>query len=169
MDPLDIVAELARTERAALVRIARHEGAGPEDAVDCAQEALCVLLRLSQRGELPPDRAAWPAYLGGIVRNTAKNWRRRHHRARPHDTIEDEVGADVAAAPDLLASAEEHVRLRACVDRLCDTQRSVVTMRMLDERPGEDVANELGISRNHVDVLLHRAKRALRACLLEGE
>jgi len=56
-------------------------------------------------------------------------------------------------------------RLRACVSELCEIQRAVVTLRMLDERPGEDVAMVLGISRGHVAVLLHRAKRALRACM----
>jgi RNA polymerase sigma-70 factor (ECF subfamily) len=36
---------------------------------------------------------------------------------------------------------------------------------MLEERPGEDVALALGILKGHVAVLLHRAKRALRACM----
>lgn len=174
MDPLDVVAQLARAERGSLVRIARGEGATAEDAVDCVQEGLCTMLRLAQKGELPEAREEWPPLLGGIVRNAARNHRRRHHRARPHASLEmlgdggaiptDDVAGDV-----LLAAAEEHVRLRACVDRLCDTQRSVVMMRMLEERAGEDVAAELGISRGHVDVLLHRAKKALRACMLEGE
>lgn len=173
MEPLDVVAGLARTERAALVRIARSEGASPEDAVDCAQEALCTMLRLAQRGELPSDPSEWPAFLGGVARNAARNLRRRHHRARPHASLDvvgpDDAGAlDAATSDALLVAAEDHIRLRACVDRLCDTQRSVVTMRMLEERAGEDVAAELGISRGHVDVLLHRAKRSLRACMLEG-
>ena len=169
MEPLDIVAELARTERASLVRIARNEGASPEDAVDCAQEALCTMLGLAQRGELPAERAEWPHLLGGVVRNAARNHRRRHHVARPHEALEtgEELAGGEATSLALLESAEEHVRLRACVDRLCDTQRSVVTMRMLEERDGEDVAVELGITRGHVDVLLHRAKKALRACMLE--
>lgn len=169
MEPLDIVARLARTERVSLVRIARHEGASPEDAVDCAQEALCTLLGLAQRGELPPDETEWPHLLGGVVRNAARNHRRRHHVSRPHEELGagGELAGDEATSLALLESAEEHVRLRACVDRLCDTQRSVVTMRMLEERDGEDVATELGITRGHVDVLLHRAKKALRACMLE--
>ena len=38
-------------------------------------------------------------------------------------------------------------------------QRRVVTLRMLDEQPGEDVAELLGLSPNHVAVLLMRACR----------
>ena len=41
-------------------------------------------------------------------------------------------------------------------------------LRMLEERPGEDVARALGISSGHVAVLLHRAKAALRTCMTEG-
>jgi RNA polymerase sigma-70 factor, ECF subfamily len=75
---------------------------------------------------------------------------------------------DDAADSELwIARAEEHVRVQACVARLCDTQRAVVTLRLLDERGGEDVAAALGLTRGHVDVLLHRAKHALRACLIE--
>ena len=73
------------------------------------------------------------------------------------------------AADELLACAEAHVRLRACVAELCEVQRSVVLLRLLDERPGEDVAAVLGISRGYVDVLMHRAKAALRACMLRGD
>jgi RNA polymerase sigma-70 factor, ECF subfamily len=64
--------------------------------------------------------------------------------------------------------AEEHVRLRACVAELCEVQRAVITLRMLEEQPGDDVGRALGISSNHVAVLLLRAKNALRACMNES-
>jgi len=40
-------------------------------------------------------------------------------------------------------------------------------LRLLEERAGEDVAAVLGITRGHVDVLLHRAKASLRECMTE--
>ena len=73
---------------------------------------------------------------------------------------------DAPLADDLLARAEEHVRLRACVAELCDVQRAVVTLRRLEELPGEDVGRTLGISPKHVARWLLRAKSALRACLV---
>jgi RNA polymerase sigma-70 factor (ECF subfamily) len=42
-----------------------------------------------------------------------------------------------------------------------------VTLRLVEERDGEDVASALGISRGYVDVLLHRAKGSLFACMME--
>jgi RNA polymerase sigma-70 factor (ECF subfamily) len=164
---LGILSDLARVGRGDLVRVARREGASPEDAVECVQDALCTFLQVAQKKQLPEDPATWPGYLAGVVRNAARNKRRLHHVARPHDDIE---GLPLPTLPEgsaeaLVAEAEEHVRLRACVDQLCETQKAVVMLRLLEEQPGEDVAASLGISRGYVDVLLHRAKASLRVCM----
>jgi RNA polymerase sigma-70 factor (ECF subfamily) len=102
-----------------------------------------------------------------MVRNAARNRRRRHDRARPHEDLDAHplAAADEAGADEAIARAEDHVRLRACVEELCEIQKAVVTLRMLEEQPGEDVAQALGISAGHVAVLLHRAKHALRVCM----
>lgn len=170
-EPLDVVGRMIRSERVELVHVARREGLGSEDAIDAVHDALCTFLKLAQRKELPDDPSALPAFLAGIVRNAARNKRRLHHVARPHhdvDAIDRIDGTDEELATDAMVElAEEHVRLRACVDRLCDTQKAVVTLRLLEEQRGEDVATTLGISRGYVDVLLHRAKHSLRACMME--
>jgi len=166
-DVLETLSRAVRAQRSALAAVARREGLGEEDAIDCVHDAFCTFLRLAIRGDLPAeaDRAA---YLAGIVRNAARNKRRRHHVARAHDALDERaLASDDDAADEKLARAEEHVRLRACVEQLCDTQRAVVTLRMLEERDGEDVAAALGITRGHVDVLLHRARSSLLACMTE--
>ena len=167
-DALDLLGHVAARSRAQLAEIARREGLGPEDAVDCVHDAYCTFLGLALRGDLPTDEASWPSFLGGVVRNAARNKRRRHDHARPHDALDAlEPRADEPSTEALVARAEEHVRLRACIGTLCETQRAVVTMRLLEEQPGEDVAAALGISRAYVDVLLHRAKGSLLACMNE--
>ena len=140
---------------------------GAEDAVDCLQESLCRLLDAHGRGALPEDETQWPGILAGMVRNAARNGRRRHFRAKRHDDLDAHALAaeDSPAADDLVARAEEHVRLRECVEELCEIQKAVVTLRMLEEEPGVDVGDALGISAGHVAVLLHRAKLSLRACM----
>ena len=166
-DVLGILSDLARSGRADLVRTAQREGASAEDAVECVQDALCTFLQLAQKDELPAAHGEWPLFLGGIVRNAARNKRRRHHVALPHDDVETLVLVAGESAESLVAEAEEHVRLRGCVDQLCETQKAVVMLRLLEEQPGEDVATSLGISRGYVDVLLHRAKASLRVCMTE--
>jgi RNA polymerase sigma-70 factor (ECF subfamily) len=168
-DVLTRLARLARAERAPLAAIARGEGVTPEDAVDCVQEGLCTLLGMARRSALPEDADEWGALLAAIVRNVARNRRRRHFRALPHESFEEESGVaalvDDGMADEAFARAEEHVRLRACVNELCEVQKAVVTLRMLEEQAGEDVAAALGISAGYVAVLLLRAKRALRVCM----
>jgi RNA polymerase sigma-70 factor, ECF subfamily len=170
-DVLELLRGLILGDRAALVAVARREGLGPEDAIDCVQDGLCTLLDVFARRELALElHDDLRRYVAGIVRNVARNRRRRHHLARPHVPIEaiDPPG-DTPTSESLIARAEDHVRVHACVARLCDTQRAVVTLRLLEEREGEDVATTLGLTRGHVDVLLHRAKHSLRSCLAEHD
>ena len=165
-DELERLLQAAQTQRGALAAVARSEGLTPEDAVDCVQEGLCTIIDLVRAGELERGRDPAPV-LSTIVRNAARNHRRRHFRSRPHDEIDaHELPDRKLVFPDeLVARAVEQLRLRACVAELCEIQRAVVTLRMLDERPGEDVADLLGITKNHAAVLLHRAKSSLRACM----
>jgi RNA polymerase sigma-70 factor (ECF subfamily) len=108
--------------------------------------------------------------MTAVVGNAARNLRRRHHRAQPHQSLEDE--ALVSADPEvgaLLERAEEHVALLGCVNQLASLQRQVVTLRMLEELSAPAVAQTLGLTRGHVAVLLHRSKQHLLACLVAGE
>ncbi len=166
-DVIALLSAVVRKERSALTALARREGLADEDAIDCVQDAFCTFLQRAIARDLP-DESARGAFLAGIVKNTARNKRKKHHVARPHVPLEEELAsADDPALDEALARAEDHVRLRACVAQLCDTQRAVVTLRMLEERDGEDVARALGVTRGYVDVLLHRARTSLASCMTE--
>lgn len=155
---------LVREERAALVAIARREGLGPEDALESVQDALCTFVALA-RPELERTHAI--ASLRVMVRNAARNARRRHHRLRVHEPIapDREPATSSPDAEQIALRVEDVARLRACVTELRGLQREALLLRLLDERSGEDVAAELGLARAHVDVLVHRAKAAVRACM----
>lgn len=165
-DFIDALAAVVRAERSALIRTAARQGLAAEDALECVQDALCTFLRLHRLGELTAPQAEWGALLGGIVRNAARNRRRLHAAARPHEPTAEERASEAPAADEVLIRAKDHVRLRVCVAELCEIQRAVLMLRLLEEQPGEDVAEALGISRGYVDVLTHRAKASLRACML---
>jgi RNA polymerase sigma factor (sigma-70 family) len=157
---------LARDHTHSLVRVARAEGLSAADAVDAVQEAFGTFLLLPQARELVDHREDSARLLSVVVRNAARNLRRRHHRARTHVDVGDVPLGDAAPLVDeLIERAEAHVRLAGCVKLLSDVQRSVVTLRMFDELSGEAVASSLGLTSNHVAVLLHRAKKELETCL----
>jgi len=162
----DWVGGLAREHAGRLAAIARGEGLAATDALDAVQEAFHTLLGRPDTEALKhrPDDAA--NVLAALVRNAARNARRRHFRARPHVDV-DEVGlADAAPAPDELVDlAAATNRLSGCMARLADVHRHVVTLRVLEEVSGEDAARALGVTPGHVAVLLHRARKQLEACM----
>ena len=160
------IERLAREHTKALSGVALREGLRAQDAIDAAQEAFITFLALPQARGLSehPDDAF--AFLGVIVRNAARNLRKRHHLARAHVTADDLSLADEGpAADELIAQAEAHVAALGCVQQLAEIQRQVVTLRMLQEMSSAEVADALGLTPNHVAVVLHRAKSALRRCL----
>jgi RNA polymerase sigma-70 factor (ECF subfamily) len=165
---LEWVARLVHDHRLALVGVARHEGLGPEDAFDAVQEAFQTFLTMPEARPLLEQPEESRKLLVAVTRNVARNRRRLHANARPHTsdpTVLEDLAADAAGVEDTIAAAEEHVRLAGCMLTLAEVPRTVVTLRMLDDLPGEDVARLLGVSPGHVAVLLHRAKARLLDCM----
>lgn len=160
------VSTLARKHTSGLAGVARREGLSADDALDAVQEAFHTFLVLPQARALSDEDDDARKLLSVLVRNAARNMRRRHFRARPHADI-DEAGLadDLPSVDELLARAEDHVTLLGCVNRLGDVQRRVVTLRMLEQVSGEDTARELALTPGHVAVLLHRAKKDLLRCV----
>lgn len=157
--------ELVHANRGLLARVASAEGLAGEDVFDAVQEAFVAFV---SRGTGPFEPTSARRALVAFTRNLARNRRRLHAVARPHlgDDALDALAAP-ADAEDHVLAAEERARLACCVGQLTDVQRAVVTLRMLDELPGADVARQLGLTPGHVAVLLHRAKSSLATCLSE--
>jgi RNA polymerase sigma-70 factor (ECF subfamily) len=162
------VSDLARVHTRRLAAAARKEGLAPDDALDAVQEAFQTFLLLPGARALVDRPGEATAVLAVLVRNAARNMRRRHHRALPHEPVENEadLATDDISVDEAIERAEQHVRLLGCVNRLGEVQRQVVRLRMLEELSGLDTAKQLGLAPGRVAVLLHRAKRALLECMV---
>lgn len=167
-DFLGWVSRLSRDHATALAYGARREGLGPEDALDAVQEAFHTLLSLPRARALVADDVAARRLLVALVRNAARNMRHRHHRALPHEALDDalELAGEETPVDELIERAEAHLRMLGCVSRLGELQRRVVTLRTLDELFGGEAAEALGLAPGHVAVLLHRARKALLECMV---
>jgi RNA polymerase sigma factor (sigma-70 family) len=162
------VGELVHRHRRELAAVARSEGLTAEDAFDAVQDAFQTFLTLPAAHPLVDAGDPSRKLLVTLTRNVARNRRRLHAQARPHVGDPESLAALPAAdagADELIAAAEDQIRLHRCVQSLAEVQRAVVTLRMLDDVAGEDVAHALGITPGHVAVLLHRAKANLLACM----
>lgn len=162
----DWITGLARDHAGRLAAIARREGLTASDALDAVQDAFHTLLGRPDTAALRdrPDDAA--RLLGAIVRNAARNLRRRHHRARPHVGLDAELLLAAGTQPDhVLEHAATTMQLVGCMSQLGDVHRRIVTLRVLEELSGEEAARALGLTPNHVAVLLHRARKQLERCM----
>jgi RNA polymerase sigma-70 factor, ECF subfamily len=165
----DWVAGLARDHAGRLAAIARREGVGASDALDVVQDAFHTLLARPDVARLRTRPGDAARLLAVIVRNAARNLRRRHHNARPHADITASELASATPLPDAaLEQAVTATQLVGCMSRLGDVHRQIVTLRVLEEVSGEEAAQALGLTANHVAVLLHRARKELERCMLSA-
>jgi RNA polymerase sigma-70 factor (ECF subfamily) len=165
----DWIAGLARDHAGRLAAIARREGITASDALDVVQDAFHTLLSRpdSQALRDRPEEAA--RLLATIVRNAARNARRRHHRSRVHVDVEaTPLPAAEPAPDDALEQAIEVEQLVGCMAKLGDVHRHVVTLRILEELSGDEAARTLGLTAGHVAVLLHRARKELERCMQQA-
>src|SRR5262249_40666435 len=154
----DWISHLARDHAGRLAGVARREGLPPADALDIVQDAFHALLERPDAAALrerPTDAAR---LLSVLVRNAARNPPpRRPPRARPRVEVAGvALPADAPAPDDALDAAAAAARLGGCMAELGDVHRHVVTLRVLEELSSEDAARALGVSANHVAVLLYR-------------
>jgi RNA polymerase sigma-70 factor (ECF subfamily) len=162
----DWVAGLARDHAGRLAAIARREGATAADALDLVQDAFHTLLGRADAAALRTRPADAARLLGAIVRNAARNLRRRHDHARPHvDVDAAELAAATPTPADALADAVTQAQLVGCMAKLGDVHRHVITLRVLEELSGDEAARALGVTPGHVAVLLHRARKQLAQCM----
>jgi RNA polymerase sigma-70 factor (ECF subfamily) len=165
------VTRLVRAHRTELAAIGRAHGLRGEEAFDAVQEAFVTFLKIAHARKLSEEAADSRALLGVLVRNHARNRRRKHDLARAHagDEAIDQLDSGDLSVDALIARAEAHVAALGCVEKLSEVQQHVVTLRLLEDRPGEVVASMLDTTPGNVAVILNRAKRALRECIAQAE
>lgn len=157
-----------------LLAVARRILRNEEDARDALQEAYVQAFRALPRFEGSSRISTW---LHRIVVNAAL-MKIRSKRARPEESIEpllptfQEDGHSTVeyrtwegGADERLERSETRRLVRACIDRLPATYRTVLVLRDIEELETAEVAAQLGITPNAVKIRLHRARQALRQLL----
>ena len=167
---------LVRATSARLLAVARRIVGSEEEARDVVQEAFISAFKAIDRFEGNAKLSTW---LHRIVVNKAL-MRLRTRKRKPEESIEPllpsfkEDGHQVQPATTWTEGADVKVEraetrafVRAQIDTLPDTYRTVLLLRDIEEMNTPETAAMLGISENAVKIRLHRARQALRALLDE--
>ena len=159
--------ELAVAHKDAVYRQLIKACGNREDAEDVLIEALLKAYR--SLGQLR-DQAAFRAWLAQIGRRVC--WQLKERQALEPilqlSALEEKgtEAVDPAPSPDAVY-AREHLNelLHRAVDTLEPGQREVYTLRDLEGRSGDEVAQRLGISLAAQKSRLHRARNQVRTYL----
>lgn len=162
------IGALVKEHRGMLVRVAVNEGLQADEALDAVQDSFAAFVEKPEWRELPRDTPDASRLLATLVKNQARNLRRRASRkdvGMDELTGQDAIDHEQRHLDELLVQAEEHLRLTGCIATLKQVQQTVVTARLFEGVTGRDVARELGLQPGNVAVILHRAQGNLRGCL----
>jgi RNA polymerase sigma-70 factor, ECF subfamily len=137
-------------------RLLHHDA----DAADCFQRAFLAALQFSQTAAV----RSWPALLRRLATARGLDMLRERRRSITQGaSINDMAIAPEAAQPGPAAEASElAAQLRLALTELDDRQAQVFCLASLENCSYEEIAEQLGITVNHVGVLLHRARASLQ-------
>jgi RNA polymerase sigma-70 factor, ECF subfamily len=165
---------LVRTHTPRLLAVARRLLRNEEDAKDAVQEAFLNAFRSLGSFEGASRVSTW---LHRIAVNVAL-MKLRSQRRKPEHSIEGllpaflEDGHHALHPPEwrdgadvLLERREDREFIRACIDELPESHRTVLILRDVEELDPQETARALGVTENVVKVRLHRARQALRSLL----
>lgn len=139
-------------------------------AEDAAQDAFVRAYRALDRYDPAQPFSAW---VVGIARNHCIDLlrRRRHGELRFGDETAElaAAAAESIEGVDALVINERSGTVRSALAALPEKYRLPLVLAYYNEASYDEIAEALGISRNHVGVLLLRGKQALRKALTPTE
>ena len=136
----------------------------PAQVEDARQETfLRVMKALRQPGGIQSP-GGFGAFVNSVCNNVLFEMYRSHSKTTP---LEEEAGA---ALPDPGIDAEmsvgldqDRAHIRAIMETLPQKERQLLHWLFFEEADKDEVCRRLGIDRNYLRVLLHRAKQRFRA------
>lgn len=155
-----------------LLRYAQSKTPNRSVAEDAVSEAVVAALQSGTCFDSPGRQRAW--LIGVLKHKLADQLRQASRWVSLEPTGADEVSEDEAVAPAVIEAGWAHDpaahcagrRLRHALERRCrelpPAQRAAFTLRELAGLEADEICDRLGITRNHLWVLIHRARQTLR-------
>ena len=135
-----------------------------EQLEDLRQEIFLRVLRALRQG----SGLQHPECLGAYVHSICNNVVLEYLRGKPEqcdEPIEEQRDPGVSVERELV-SEEQSRQVRRLIDGMKPNDRFLIRAIFLDERDKDAVCREQGVGRDHLRVLLHRAKKRFRQLLV---
>lgn len=167
-----LIALVRDKDKAAMRRLYERHAAGLQsfiagklgdrlEAADIVQDVFMEVWRHAGRFQ---HRSSVKSWMYSIARNKTVDHIRKSSRTDvqpPDETLPDE-GPDPHA---VLQASQDAIRLRACVDKLSEAQRSAVTLAYFQDLTYREIAEIEGVREGTVKTRVHHAKQLLMHCL----
>jgi RNA polymerase sigma-70 factor (ECF subfamily) len=153
--------QIVREQGPAVWRTAYRLLGNEADAADCFQRAFVSALEVARTQTV----RSWPALLTRLATARAlERLRQRRREAGRQAALPEGGGADARAAdPAEAAEAGELAgRLREALAEIDVRQGQVFCLACLEGLSYRQIAEQVGVTANHVGVLLNRARTSLR-------
>ena len=119
------------------------------------------------------DGVRQPERLGAFVNSVCNNVLLEHYRSTSQEapSAEEEAAVNIPdpalSAVDIIANREMQRKVRRILDELPEKDRRLIKEIFLDERDKDEVCRDLGVDREYLRVLLHRAKKSFKSLYLK--
>ena len=137
----------------------RRRLACPEHIKDVQQETLLrawAAIR-SQGGIRQPER--FGAFVSSVCNNILRESYRSRSRTRALDDLQIDPTDQSMSPDDVLLAAETKKQVQQVLRQLTAKDRALLQAVFFEHRDKDEVCRELGVSRDYLRVLLHRAKQ----------
>ncbi|MGA3348416.1 MAG: sigma-70 family RNA polymerase sigma factor [Candidatus Sulfotelmatobacter sp.] len=139
-----------------------HSAAEVEDA---RQETFARVLTALRK----EDGIREPERLGAFVNSVCNNVLLEHYRSSSQESAngDEESEANIpdpaVSVIDVIVEREMQHKVRHVLEGLEEKDRRLIKGVFLDERDKDEVCRELGVDRQYLRVLLHRAKKSFKS------
>lgn len=139
---------------------------------DVQQETFVRVLSAIKTGEGLRQAERLGAFVNSVCNHVLLEYYRGQRRTEPIEEAEPSktlAAALVRQGPDafqLLETMDTERGVREIMDKLAERDRSLLRKVFLEERDKDEVCRELGVNREYLRVLIHRAKQSFKSFLI---
>jgi RNA polymerase sigma-70 factor (ECF subfamily) len=139
----------------------------PERVDDVRQETFSRVLTIVRReGVRQPER--FGAFVNSICKNVLRENARELYKNQPLADGHLETPDTLIDLERSFISSETKGHVRAILDQLSSRDRDLLRAVFLEESDKDEVCRRLGVDRNYLRVLVHRAKEQFRTLYQKG-